>query len=271
VTSAQQRAGASGITAFLRSGRWPQTKRLVVCAGDSVTRGQSSANWVDILQRRFAADGYQFVNAGTDGDSAWNVSQRIGDVVRCQPDVVTLQVGGNDVAATFGTWQEKMYWRQQHIPHAPTLALYTECVDEILIRLRSQTSARIAVLDIAMIGEDLTSDLNRRVDTYNEALRRVAAAHGAGYLPLHDRLASLMPSPHDPPPYRGRFGPMIKASLSRNILHRSWDQISASNGLIVLIDHVHLNDRAAVLTAGLVADFITGSGAEAKIAGGDLA
>jgi hypothetical protein len=34
---------------------------------------------------------------------------------------------------------------------------------------------------------------------------------------------------------------------------------------------LHLNDRAAVLTADLVADFVTGWGSEAKIAGGDLA
>jgi acyl-CoA thioesterase I len=259
VTSAQRTAGASGIAAFLRAGRRPQTKRLVVCAGDSITRGQSSANWVDILQRRFAADGCQFVNAGTDGDPAWNVLQRIDDVVRCQPDAVTLQVGSNDVAATFGTWPEKMYWRRQHIPQGPTLGWYTECVDQILTRLQSQTSARIAVLDIPMIGEDLSSAMNRRVDSYNRALRRVAAAHAAGYLPLHDRLASLLPSPHNPPPYRGRFGPMIKASLGHNILHRSWDQISASNGLVVLIDHAHLNNRAAVVTADLIGDFITGS------------
>jgi acyl-CoA thioesterase I len=259
MTPAQPPAGAPDIAAFLRTGRRPQTKRLVVCAGDSITRGQSSANWVDILQRRFAADGYQFVNAGIDGDPAWNVLQRVDDVVRCQPDAVTLQAGTNDVAATSGTWQEKMYWRLQHMPQAPALGWYTECADEILTRLQSQTSARIAVLDIPMIGEDLTSDINRRVDSYNQALRRVAAAHAAEYLPLHDRLASLLPSPHTPPPYRGRFGPMIRASLSHNILHRSWDRISASNGLIVLIDHVHLNDRAAVLTADLVADFITGS------------
>ncbi|MBO0774521.1 MAG: SGNH/GDSL hydrolase family protein [Actinobacteria bacterium] len=259
MTSAARPAGAPGIAAFLRAGRRPQTGRLVVCAGDSITRGQSSANWVDILQRRFAAGGYQFINAGIDGDPAWNVLQRIDDVARCQPDAVTLQVGTNDAAATAGTWQEKMYRRQQHLPQAPTLGWYTECVEEILTRLQSQTSARIAVLDIPMIGEDLTSDINRRVDSYNQALRRVTAAHAAEYLPLHDRLASLLPSPHNPPPYRGRFGPMIRASLSHTILRRSWDQISASNGLTVLIDHVHLNDRAAALTADLVADFITGS------------
>ena len=38
-----------------------------------------------------------------------------------------------------------------------------------------------------------------------------------------------------------------------------------------LLDNPPLNDRAAVLTADLVADFITGLGSEAKIAGGDLA
>lgn len=259
MTPAQQPAGACGIAAFLRAGRQPRAKRLVVCVGDSITRGQSSANWVDILQRRLASGGYQFVNAGIDGDPAWNVLGRIDDIVCCQPDTVTLQVGSNDVAAASGTWQEKMYRRQQHLPRAPALGWYTECVDEILTRLRSRTSARIAVLDIPMIGEDLTSEINRRVDSFNQALRRVAAAHAAHCLPLHDRLASLLPSPHNPPPYRGRFGPMLRASLSHHILHRSWDRISASNGLVALIDHIHLNDRAAELTADLVTDFITGT------------
>jgi len=49
---------------------------------------------------------------------------------------------------------------------------------------------------------------------------------------------------------------MIGAIISHNILHRSWDRISAANGLAVLTDHIHLNDRAAVRAADLVADFI---------------
>ncbi len=92
-------AGASGIAAFLRAGRRPLTTQLVVCAGDSLTRGRSSANWVEILPRRFAPGGYEFANAGIDGDLAWNVLARIGDVVRCEPDIVTLLVGSNDVIA----------------------------------------------------------------------------------------------------------------------------------------------------------------------------
>ena len=41
-----------------------------------------------------------------------------------------------------------------------------------------------------MIGEDLDSVMNARVDKYNEALRQVASNHGVTCLPLHDRLIS---------------------------------------------------------------------------------
>lgn len=72
------------------------------------------------------------------------------------------------------------------------------------------------------------------MDTYNQALRQVAAARAVQCLPVHDTLASLLPAAPGPPPYRGRFGPMIRASLSHNLLRRSWDRISAANGLAVL-------------------------------------
>jgi lysophospholipase L1-like esterase len=119
VTASQPPAGAPDIAAFMRTGRRPQTTQLVVCAGDSLTRGRSSANWVEILQPRFAPGGYELVNAGIDGDLAWNVLARIGDVVHCEPDIVTLLVGTNDVIATYSAFLEKMYRRLQCLPHAP--------------------------------------------------------------------------------------------------------------------------------------------------------
>lgn len=152
---------------------------------------------MEILQPRLAPDGYEFVNAGIDGDLAWNVLQRIGDVIRCEPDIVTLLVGSNDVIATSRAFLEKIYRRLQRLPHAPTLDWYTRCVEEILTRC-SRTSARIAVLDIPLIGEDLNSDMNHRVDSYNQALRRVAAAHAVECPPLHDRLTRGRREPRQP-------------------------------------------------------------------------
>ena len=60
------------------------------------------------------------------------------------------------------------------------------------------------------------------------------------------------------------MGLMIRASLSHNIVRRPWDRISASHGLAVLTDHVHLNDRAAAVTAEQVADFIAEASGPAR-------
>ena len=50
---------------------------------------------------------------------------------------------------------------------------------------------------------------------------------------------------------------MVRAILSHTVLRRSWDDISRRNGLTVLTDHIHLNDRAAGIAADLVEGAIT--------------
>ena len=72
---------------------------LVVCLGDSNTQGQFSANYVKRLQDRWP--GTRFINAGVNGQLAYNITQRLDEVVAQQPDVVTLLVGTNDVNAQF--------------------------------------------------------------------------------------------------------------------------------------------------------------------------
>ena len=60
--------------AFLRRGRAPATRTLVVCAGDSITHGVMSADYLAPLRAQLGRDGYAFVNAGINGNLAWNVA-----------------------------------------------------------------------------------------------------------------------------------------------------------------------------------------------------
>ena len=46
------------------------------------------------------------------------------------------------------------------------------------------------------------------------------------------------------------------AGMQAMLLGRSWDEVARRNGLAVLTDHIHLNDRAADVVAELVGDFI---------------
>ena len=250
------RAPANAPAAFLKHGRAPGTRTLVVCAGDSITHGVMSANYVDLLRDHQDGDGCEFVNAGINGNLAWNVLQRLDGVVACRPDAVTLLVGTNDVLGTLGPSWETTYRRQQGIRRTPSLAWYRESVDAILGRLRAETDARIAVLDLPPLGEDLESEINDRVREYNEALREVAAAAGVPVLPLHERLVALLPAGHRPPPFAGRRDLMGSSLVRRLVLGRSWDRIAREHGLILLTDDVHLDDRAAAVVADLIAGWL---------------
>jgi lysophospholipase L1-like esterase len=227
-----------------------------VCLGDSITQGQISGNWVDRLQAARADVGV--VNAGVGGDLAWNVLQRLDPVIAARPDVVILLIGTNDVGFGNGPQEEAMYRRRQKLPPSarPGLGWFAECLTLILDRLRAETSARIAVLEIPINGEDLGSAQNERVRAYNAALHRIAGEHGIPVLPLYERLVALLPAGHRAPPYNPRIGLMISAALRHAVLRRSWDEIAAANGFAVLIDGIHLGDRAADAVAELVAGFL---------------
>lgn len=239
---------------FLAGGRQPSTRTLVACVGDSITHGSASANYVDLLRRRLSPDGFAFVNAGVNGDLAWNVLQRLDAVIACRPDVVTLLVGTNDVNATRDEESQDFYRGGKKLPQPATLEWYVANVAAILDRLRAETDARVVVLDLPFLGEDLGSEMNRRVDDYNAALREVCAARDVPCLPLHDGLVALLPPDHRPPPGVSDRMLMVRSTMSHLLLRRSWDEVSRRNGLAVLTDHVHLNQRGATVVADLVAD-----------------
>ncbi len=243
--------------AFLRDGRDPGAKTVVVCVGDSITEGVGSADWVAMLGERVGAQGIQAVNAGVAGDLAWNVLQRIDTVIRCDPDIVILMVGTNDVALEPVSFLSRLTLRMKGVRRPPTTEWFTENVSGILRRLRSETHARIALMEIPMLGEDLKSKTNERVDTYNEALHLIATERAVNCLPLHDRLVELLPPGHVPPPYEVKIGLTVKAQLQHHVLRHSWDEVSAGNGLALLTDHTHLSERAAQVVAGLATEFVT--------------
>ena len=241
--------------AFLARGRNVGSRELVACLGDSITAGGASFDWVADLRTRLPTGSFEVVNGGVDGDLAWNVVQRLDDAIRCEPNVVILLIGTNDVAATYSATKAWGYRLQKRLDRAPTLGSYVENVSTILRRLTTETTARIAVLEIPMLGEDLQSTMNQRVDTYNEALREVAAAYGATCLPLHDQLAALVPSGHRPR-YAGKVGPILRAVANHHVRRLSWDTAGERNGLAVLTDHVHLGERGGRVVVDLVSGYL---------------
>ena len=240
---------------FLRDGRPDATAQVVVCAGDSITQGVGSANWVGLLVDELAPHGYVFVNAGHSGHLSCSLLRELDEVIRCRPDVVTVMIGTNDVMASMDeSWRES--YLGQDPPASPTLETYRDWLNEIVRRLVSQTSARVALLDLPPIGEDLESAFNAQVDAFNRVVREVAAQHDVRVLPLNARLRELITESPTARPFDGTAREIKSALFQRLVLRRGWNAIAARGGRAVLTDNIHLNDRAAREVAALVRTFV---------------
>jgi len=238
--------------------------KTVVCFGASLTAGTVSFNYLDLLDARPALAEFQFINHGVNGDLAWNGLERLDRVIAERPDFVTILIGTNDVNATMSERNLARYKAFNHLPTEPTLTWYECNLGTIVKRLKQETRARLALLSLAVIGEDLQHEANRKIELYNEAIRRVAQEKNVSYLPLHERMAAYLREheaerAHLPPRLEYRDGLHNTGNaLALHATGLSWDEVSRRNGLLVTTDCLHLNSIGAGMIAALIEAWLVG-------------
>ncbi|HOX49230.1 MAG TPA: GDSL-type esterase/lipase family protein [Spirochaetales bacterium] len=234
----------------------PPRKPLAVCLGDSITHGVVSANYVDMLASRLPD--WEFSNGGVNSELAYNVASRLDPVVALEPDAVTVLIGTNDVNATFGLRSLLGYWALHRLPERPSLLFFRENLAVIVRRLRRETKARVALLSMPPIGEDPGHYAWLRSEEYAEAVKEVAKAEGAEYLPLRERIVAYLDSvPRGRAIPFERFGQAQgRSARSRFLYGKSFDEIAAGNGFHLLVDGIHLNTHGASMAADLVEGFL---------------
>lgn len=244
-----------------RSGAGP----VVACLGDSITHGHLGGDWVSELGRR----GLDVVNAGANGNLAWNLLQRLEPVIACEPDVVVILIGTNDAMASHDAAAGRRYRKSQGLPQLADLAWYEESLRALVQRLAERTRARIGLMTLPPIGEHPDARIASIIDAENEVIARVARDLQVDLLPLHERLRSLLTGPPPPArfPEKGDKPPlaMVLAAPRRYLLGRSWDGISERAGLTVTVDLVHLSDRSAAVVADLVEGFVRSEPGPARV------
>jgi len=232
--------------------------QTVVCFGASLTAGTVSFDYLELLRARPSLAEFRFLNHGVNADLTWNGLQRLDKVIAERPDFVTILIGTNDVNATMSERNLLRYNAFNRLPAQPTLAWYEENLAAIVQRLKKETTARLALLSLAVIGEDLEHEANRKIDLYNESVRQLARDENVAYLPLHERMVAYLRE-HDedraalPPRLEYRDGlHNTGQALALHATGLSWDEISRRNGLLLTTDCLHLNS----VGAGMIADLI---------------
>jgi acyl-CoA thioesterase-1 len=221
-------------------GRRPGARPTVVAAGSSSTQGTLGADWVGALRERPEHRHYEFVNAGINGNTSADLRQRVDtDIVACHPTAVTILIGGNDAL--------------NDVP----LDQYRDNLSAIVDPVKSGTGARIALMSLVPIGEDLGGELNQKLGAYNTAIKETATRAGVDYLPVHERLADLLRQrDREPAPYDFGFLLAFGAAAQHYLFGQSWDEVARNGGRELHVDHIHLNDRGGAVITELAAQWL---------------
>lgn len=228
--------------------------QTVVCFGDSITRGQVSASYVEMLAERPALRDFRFINAGVNSDLTFNLLHRMHRVADLQPDVITILIGTNDIISTLRPFSALFFALIKGMPERPAQAKSTDNLARMVKYLKEHTRSTIALASIPPLGEALNSVPMQRVRAYNAAVRQVCAEQGAGYLPVFERMsAHLSANGHHPGrEYSGSAFMTMEFALRWLLTAEDFHAFAVRKGFSLLIDGVHLNRSGA----GMVADEI---------------
>jgi lysophospholipase L1-like esterase len=235
--------------------------KIIACIGDSLTHGNIGQSWVDYLRQEFPND--IFLNEGINGNTAWQVIQRLDPILQCQPNLIILLIGTNDALGSFDINSGLRYKKNNELPEVPSLEKYKEHLNELIKKIGIQS--KIAICTLPPIGENENSEVNKHVNLFNDYIKLIANQKNLSLLPVSDALWSDIQCRTYP--LKLDYNPKARLIMRRifggvfhhYLLKKSWNEISREKGQWILFDQIHLNERGAEIVYKLAKDFIAKS------------
>ena len=236
-------------------------KKIIACICDSLTHGNYGQNWVDYLREEFPND--IFLNEGINGNTAWQVLNRIDPILKCNPDLIILMIGTNDALGSFDMKSGLRYKNNYNLPEVPSFEKYREHLLELINKIG--LSSKIALCTLPPIGENKDSLINQHVKKFNDYIKVIADEKNLSLLPVSDSLWLDINSRTYP--LKSDYNPkeiVIIRSICSGLFHHylfkmSWNDIAKSKGQWILFDQIHLNERGAKIVFHLVKKFLSKS------------
>ena len=225
-------------------------------------RGQISSNFVDVLTERMGKDGYRFINQGVAGYEAYNVLTHLDQAISLKPDYIVILVGTNDVIATLNPKVARLSRLTKKLPQPHSAQFYRDNMLQIVRTLKKKTSAKIGLVSLPILGEDLESLPNQRIREYNTILKEIAVQEQAVYLPVHEHQEEYLKNNQNKTgrTYESGIRSSFMLLLRHYVLRQSFDTISKKNGYVLVTDGIHMNSRGAAFIADEIESFLREAG-----------
>ena len=239
-------------------------KPVVVCCGDSITHGHIGYDWVGSLRKKDNSKVY--INAGINADLTWNLNQRIDDILKHNPDYVTILIGTNDV---IGSQPVKLlqnyYIETKGLPKIPTKDWFEEQIEIFIKTIKNETSAKIAITTLPWLGERKDAPIVNVIREFNVIIKNLAIKYDITLLDLFKKIEENIEDnnnitnfdvsiPYTTSEIRRLRG--LRAVILYYVFGWSWNDIGKKYNLQFLCDHIHLNERGGYIMEDLVRKFL---------------
>jgi len=233
-------------------------KPVVVCCGDSITHGHIGYDWVSSLRDK--DDSKIYINAGINADLTWNLNQRLDDIIKHNPDYITILIGTNDAIGSQPVKLIQDYYIQtKNLPQVPSIKWFEEQIEIFVKEVKENTSAKIAITTLPWLGEQKDASIINVIKNHNKIIKRIAVQYDLFILDLFSKFKEQIAS-NDSIPYttselRRLRG--LRAVILYYIFGWSWTKIGEKYKLKLLCDHIHLNEKGGDLMEQLAKEFLS--------------
>ena len=229
---------------------------MYLCFGDSITKGVPGVSYLKYLDKK-----QKYKNFGLGGDTIIGLSKRIkGQLEKNEYKNYIIQIGTNDILLPFllrysQKWNTHVnnLMKNGRLP-CNDIQQFEEKYRQLLSELLNADKP-ITVINIPCIGENADSELNRKVDAYNLAIKDVANDFNVGLIDFNGWQKNILNQYSIVEPYFITKEPLdmvLDSLLTPLSLLRK--KISNKRGLHLTVDGCHLNDIGARDLAKLVQD-----------------
>ena len=231
---------------------------MYYCYGDSITKGSPGVSYLRYMQNR-----HSYVNLGLGGETLIGLIDRIDRRLK-DTNVLDLiiQIGTNDILLPFLMRHSEKWIKQVgHIMNRGSLpcrdVYHFEETYTVFIKNLISLNKKMILINIPCIGEDTSSDVNKKVDLYNSVIHKLAADFGSGYVDFNGWQKSILDKNKKEDPYfisKEPFDIIMDVILTKaKPLRKS---MSTKRDLVLTVDGCHLNDTGAKGLAALIESHI---------------
>ena len=233
------------------------TKPVVVFCGDSITHGHIGYDWVSALRKK--DDSKIYINAGINADLTWNLNERVDNIIKHNPDYITILIGTNDAIGSQNIKHIQDYYvSTKGLPRLPHIDWYRSELERFITTVTVQTDAKIAISTLPWLGEQSNAEIITVVKDHNDIIRSLSKKYNLTLIDLfknfEDSIDSNNSVPYTTTEWRRIRG--LRAVILHYVFGWSWNRIGEKYRLKLLCDHIHLNEKSGAIFQNLMEDFI---------------